>query len=157
MLHGKVSWKNTIYFSHNSIFLVFFFLHKKYFYFLGSSLVEKVILFLFYTLFRTHMQTRPDTRPIPVADGWAGAEMRVCPLLNLITMTDRLTDGLTNRSMERENKAGYTANTSRGWVGRGGNARFHTFKLDHHGPTNQPTDWPTDRRTKPLIESLVRD
>ena len=26
--------------------------------------------------------TRPDTRPIPVADGWAGAEMRVYPLFN---------------------------------------------------------------------------
>ena len=55
------------------------------------------------------------------------------------------------------NKAGYTANTSRGRVGRGGNACFHTFQLDHHGPTNQPTDQPTDGGTKPLIESLVRD
>ena len=60
-------------------------------------------------------------------------------------------------TMKRKNKAGYTANTSRGRVGRGGNARFHTFKLDHHGPTNQPTDQPTDGRTKLLIESLVRD
>ena len=55
------------------------------------------------------------------------------------------------------NKAGYTANISCGRVGRGGNALFHTFKLDHHGPTNQPTDRPMDGRTKPLIESLVRD
>ena len=39
-----------------------------------------------------------------------------------------------------ENKAGYTANTSRGRVGRGGNACFPPFRLDHHGPTNQPTD-----------------
>ena len=38
------------------------------------------------------------------------------------------------------NKAGYTANTSRWRVGRGGNARFHTFKLDHHGPTDGRTD-----------------
>ena len=38
------------------------------------------------------------------------------------------------------NKAGYTANTSRGRVGRGRNACFPTFQLDHHGPTNQPTD-----------------
>ena len=52
-----------------------------------------------------------------------------------------------SKMREKENKAGYTANTSRGRVGRGGNARFHTFKLDHHGPTNQPTDRPTDRRT----------
>ena len=45
------------------------------------------------------------------------------------------------------NKAGYTANTSCGRVGRGGNAYFHTFQLDHHGPTNRPTDQPTNRRT----------
>ena len=45
------------------------------------------------------------------------------------------------------NKAGYTA-TSCGRVGRGGNARFPTFRLDHlYGPTNQPTNRPTDRRT----------
>ena len=37
---------------------------------------------------------------------------------------------------ERKNKAGYTANTSRGRVGRGGNARFHTF----HGSMDQWTD-----------------
>ena len=48
--------------------------------------------------------TRPDTRPIPVADGWAGAEMRVFPLFDSMV-----------------------------------------------------TDGPTDGRTKPLIESLVRD
>ena len=53
-------------------------------------------------------RTRPDTRLIPVADGWAGAEMRVFPLSDSIT-TDRRTNG------------------------------------------------PTDGRTKPLIESLVRD
>ena len=54
------------------------------------------------------IQTRLDTRPIPVADGWAGAEMRVFPLFDS-SVTDR------------------------------------------------PTDQPTDGRTKPLIESLVRD
>ena len=36
--------------------------------------------------------TRPDTRPIPVADGWAGAEMRVFTLSNSIAMTDGRTD-----------------------------------------------------------------
>ena len=46
------------------------------------------------------------------------------------------------------NKAGYTA-TSCGRVGRGGNARFYTFRLDHYGPT--------DGRTKPLIELSVRN
>ena len=39
--------------------------------------------------------TRPDTWPIPVADGWAGAEMRVFTLSNSIT-TDRPTDGPTD-------------------------------------------------------------
>ena len=53
---------------------------------------------------RRKRKTRPDTRPIPVTDGWAGAEMRV----------------------------------------------FELSQLDH--PYR-----PTDRRTKPLIESLVRD
>ena len=37
-------------------------------------------------------KTRPDTRLIPVADGWAGAEMRVFTLSNSIT-TDKRTDG----------------------------------------------------------------
>ena len=39
------------------------------------------------------------------------------------------------RGKRRENKAGYTA-TSCGQVGRGGNARFPTFRLDHYGPTD---------------------
>ena len=55
--------------------------------------------------------TRPDTRPIPVADGWAGAEMRV----------------------------------------------FALSQLDHHGPTDLPTNRRTDGRTKPLIELRVRN
>ena len=37
--------------------------------------------------------TRPDTRPIPVADGWAGADMRV---FLLSTRADRPTDGPTD-------------------------------------------------------------
>ena len=55
-------------------------------------------------LSRSSNATRPDTRPIPVADGWAGAEMRVFTLSNSITTdgqtdgrTDRRTDGLTDR------------------------------------------------------------
>ena len=55
------------------------------------------------------------------------------------------------------NKAGYMANTSCGGVGRGGNAGFHTFQLDHHGPTDQQTNGPTDQWTKPLIELPVRN
>ena len=46
------------------------------------------------------------------------------------------------------NQAGYTANTSRGRVGRGRNIVFYFPTRTHE---------PTDRRTKPPIESLVRD
>ena len=46
--------------------------------------------------------TRPDTRP-PVADGWAGAEMRVFPLFN-----SSVTDQPTNRPTDqRTDKASY--------------------------------------------------
>ena len=44
---------------------------------------------------RINRRTRPDTRPIPVADGWAGAEMCVFTLSNSIT-TDGPTDGRTD-------------------------------------------------------------
>ena len=39
--------------------------------------------------------TRPDTRP-PVADEWAGAEMRVFTLFDSCSPTDRRTDGRTD-------------------------------------------------------------
>ena len=45
---------------------------------------------------RRKEKTRPDTRPIPVADGWAGAEMRVLPLFDSCSPTDRRTDGPTD-------------------------------------------------------------
>ena len=45
-------------------------------------------------------ETRLDTRPIPVADGWAGAKMRVFTLSNSITMTDGRTDGRTKPFIE---------------------------------------------------------
>ena len=46
------------------------------------------------------------------------------------------------------NKAGYTANTSRGLMGRGGNACFPLFDSSvTDRPTNQPTNRPTDGRT----------
>ena len=51
-----------------------------------------------------------------------------------------------------ENKAGYTA-TSCGRVGRGGNARFHTFELDHYRRTDQRTDGRTDGQS--LLKSCV--
>ena len=84
---------------------------------------------------------------------------------NKIKQSDRAIDREEYKEMVKKvkkviNKAGYMANTSRGWVGRGGNARFRTFKLDHHGPTDgwtdQRTNGPTDRRTHPLIQKRKR-
>ena len=43
---------------------------------------------------------RPDTRPKPVADGWAGAEIRVFTLSNSI-ITDQQTDRLTDKASYR--------------------------------------------------------
>ena len=45
-----------------------------------------------------------------------------------------------------DNKAGYTATSCRR-VGRGGNARFPTFRLDGYGQTDGPTDRRTDGQT----------
>ena len=46
---------------------------------------------------------------------------------------------------KEENKAGYTANSSCGRLGRGGNARFHTFRLVFTDrATDQSTNRPTD-------------
>ena len=42
------------------------------------------------------IEARPDTRPIPVADGWAGTEMRVFTLLDSCSQTDGRTDGRTD-------------------------------------------------------------
>ena len=41
-------------------------------------------------------KTRPDTRPIPVTDRWAGAELRVFTLFDLCSRMDRRTDGPTD-------------------------------------------------------------
>ena len=61
----------------------------------------------FKTTNTTFAKTRPDTRP-PVADGWAGAELRVFPLFDSITSTDQPTDRPTNRPTDqRTDKASY--------------------------------------------------
>ena len=52
---------------------------------------------------RTIHITKPDTRPIPVADGLAGAEMRVFTLSNSIT-TDRPTDQPTDQRTDGRTK-----------------------------------------------------
>ena len=65
------------------------------------------------------------------------------------------------KKKKKKNKAGYTA-ISCGRVGRGGYARFLTFRLvltdgQTDGRIDGPTDGPTDGRTKPLIELSIRD
>ena len=42
---------------------------------------------------------KTDTRPVPVADGWAGAKMRVSPLSQLDDL-----NGETNRRTNRQTK-----------------------------------------------------
>ena len=63
------------------------------------------------------IRTRPDTRPIPVANVWAGAKMRLFTLSNSIT-TDQWTNGRTDKASYRvacpqqkidSDKTGYTA------------------------------------------------
>ena len=49
-----------------------------------------------------------------------------------------------NAQLMSKNKAGYAA-ISCGRVGRGGNARFPTFRLDGYGRTDQRTDGRTDK------------
>ena len=53
-------------------------------------------------------RTRPDTRP-SVADGWAGAEIRVFPLFNS-SVTDQRTD---QRTDGRTDKASYIVATKK--------------------------------------------
>ena len=55
---------------------------------------------------------RPDTRPIPVADGWAGAEMCVFTLSNSIT-TDRPTNGRMDGRTDRRTKWGLESRSTR--------------------------------------------
>ena len=78
-------------------------------------------------------------------------------MINPKKITTKTITTETVTSKIKTNKAGYTANISRGRVGRGGNACFPTFRLERDGATDQPTDGRTDGRTKPLIESLVRE
>ena len=54
--------------------------------------------------------------------------------------------------VSERNKARYTANTSRGRVGRGGNARFHMFKLEHNGPMEGLTDKASYRVACPRLK-----
>ena len=94
---------------------------------------------------------------------WAGRANQACVVkqgASCVSIRKSIFDQIIDFRECKQNKAGYTANTSRGWVSRGGNACFPTFRLERHGPTNQPTDGPTDRRTdertKPLIVACPR-
>ena len=55
-------------------------------------------------------------------------------------------------SQKVKNKARYTA-TSCGQVGRGRNARFHTFRLDHYGRTDGRTDKASYRVASPQLKT----
>ena len=44
-----------------------------------------------------NIKTRPDARPIPVADRWAGAVMRVFTLFDSCSRTDGPTDQRTDK------------------------------------------------------------
>ena len=101
-------------------------------------------------------KTRLDTRP-PVADGWAGAEMRIFPLFSS-SMTDQPTNRPTNG---RTDKASYRVASPRlnikktkpdtrpipvadGWAGAETISIFH-FSTCADGPTDQRTDRRTDK------------
>ena len=68
---------------------------------MGPVFITRVEFFCSYQPLALHWVykkgTRPDTRPIPVADRWAGVEMCVFILSNSITMTDGPTDGAKNQ------------------------------------------------------------
>ena len=69
-----------------------------------------------------------------------------------IKLSKGFRDGEENIKLEEKNKAGYTAKTSCGRVGRGGNAHFHTLQLVlMDGPINRPTDRRMDEWTKALL------
>ena len=55
-------------------------------------------------------KTKPDTRPIPVADGWAGADMRVFPLLISADGQNRPSDQWMD---QRTDKASYVSATKK--------------------------------------------
>ena len=95
------------------------------------------LISLDFTCFQRSIKTRPDTR---LPQSRAGGQRLYLRSLNHLGRSSEATD------RKNPHKAGYTA-TSCGRVGRGGNARFPTFQLEHDGPTNQPTDRLTNRRT----------
>ena len=62
-------------------------------------------------------RTRPDTRP-PIADGWAGAEMRVSPFFDSMVTdgpTDRRTDKASYRVACPQLKEYFLLSTCHGW------------------------------------------
>ena len=104
--------------------------------------------------FMSYEETRPDTRP-PVADGWAGAEMRVYTLFDSCSPTDRPTDGRMDKASYRDAR---THLTSKGAVYTAfvAPSRPKSESVTDR-PTDGPTNQPTDGRTHAHIESLRRD
>ena len=68
----------------------------------GKKRGKKLHLYNILKFILTTITTRPDTRP-SVADGWAGAEMRVFPLFDSM-VTDRRTDRRTDRPTDGRTK-----------------------------------------------------
>ena len=62
----------------------------------GFLVLSPPLTLITYSFSMNKVTTRPDTRPIPVADGWAGTEMRILTLSNSITMTDGQMDQRTD-------------------------------------------------------------
>ena len=56
-------------------------------------------VFQLMSLYLPKKEKKIDTRPVPVADGWAGAKMRVSPLSQLDDL-----NGETNRQTNRQTK-----------------------------------------------------
>ena len=68
-------------------------------------------------------------------------------IINYISDDYSTTSASRYQKSRLTNKAGYTANTSRGRVGKAEMRVFALSQLDHHGPTNRPTNGRTDGRT----------
>ena len=106
-------------------------------------------------------KTRPDTRP-PVADGWAGAEMRVFPLFDSSVTdqpTNQPTDGRTDKASYRDawthlKTRPYTRpSVADGWAG----AELRVFPLFNSIIMDQRTDGKTDRRTDKASYTTKKD
>ena len=88
---------------------------------------------------KAQLEIRCNAFPIRAAKGWN-------ELPKSVKGSTSINGFKCTYNRREKNKAGYTANTSCGRVGRGGNARFHTFRLVFtDGRTDGRTDGWTDK------------